>query len=111
MLSYSEESVVPMHTTLPSEPLGSMRTSFAPSTGLKDTADRFRVGRFFDDLLPDGLKLIGGDNCRCVFATLDLALVGALGGADGDDLAWTWHLQLQIGVVGDGHELRVVWTS
>ena len=51
------------------------------------------VRRFFDDLIPDGRKLFGGDNCRGVFAALDLALVGALeGGADGDDPAWTWHL-------------------
>ena len=53
------------------------------------------VRRFFDSLLPDGRKLFGGDNCRGVFATLDLALVGTLeGGADGDDPAWTRHLQL-----------------
>ena len=70
------------------------------------------VGRFFDDLLPDSRKLFGGDNCSGVFAALDLALVDALeGGADGDDPAWTWHLQLQIGVVGDDHELRVKWSS
>ena len=70
------------------------------------------VWRFFDDLLPYGRKLFGGDNCRGMFAALDLSLVGALeGGADGDDPAWTWHLQLQIGVVGDSHKLRVAWTS
>ena len=44
------------------------------------------VGCFFDDLLPDGRELFGGDNHRGVFVTLDLALVGVLeGGADGDD--------------------------
>ena len=43
---------------------------------------------------------------------LDLALVGILeGGADGDDPAGTRHLQLEVCVVGDGHELRVTWTS
>ena len=53
------------------------------------------VGRFFNDLLLDGRKLFGGDNCSGVFAALDLALVGALeGGTDGDDPAWAWHLQL-----------------
>ena len=47
-----------------------------------------------------------------MFAALDLALIGALeGGADGDDPAWTRHLQLQIGIVGDSHELRVAWMS
>ena len=79
-----------------------MRTSLAPSTGSKDPAD----------LLLDGRKLFGGDNCHGVFAALDLTLIGTLeGGADGDDPTWTRHLQLQIGVVGDGHELRVAWTS
>ena len=52
------------------------------------------VGCFFDNDLPDGRKLFGGDNRCDVFAALDLALVGVLEGADGDDPAWTWHLQL-----------------
>ena len=48
------------------------------------------VRRFFDDLLPDGRKLFGGENYRGMFAALDLALVGTLeGGVDGDDPAWT----------------------
>ena len=38
-LSYSEESVVPMRTTLLFEPLGSMRTSLAPFAGLKEPVD------------------------------------------------------------------------
>ena len=43
-LSYSEESVVPMRTTLPLELLGSMRTSLVPSIGSKDLADRWWLG-------------------------------------------------------------------
>ena len=39
-LSYLEESVVPMRSTLSSGLLGSMRTSLMPSTGSKDPADR-----------------------------------------------------------------------
>ena len=35
-LSYSEESVVPMRTVLPSELLGSMRTSLEPSVDSND---------------------------------------------------------------------------
>ena len=67
---------------------------------------------FFGDHLPDGCKLLGGDDYRGVFVALDLALVGTLeGGTNGDDPAWSWHLQLQIGVVGDDHELRIAWTS
>ena len=30
-------------------------------------------------------------------------------GADGDDPVGARHLELQVGVVGDGHELRVAW--
>ena len=31
-----------------------------------------RVGRFFDNLLPNGCKFFGGDNCRGMFTTLNL---------------------------------------
>ena len=82
-----------MRTTLPLEPLGSMRTSLAPSIGSKDLTDRL-APRFFGDLLPDGRELFGGDNCRGVLIALDLALVGALEGVDDDDSTWTRHLQL-----------------
>jgi hypothetical protein len=30
-------------------------------------------------------------------------------GADGDDPVGARHLELEVGVVGDGHELRVAW--
>ena len=43
-LSYFEESVVPMRTTLPLELLGSMRTSLVPSNGLKDPANCLGLG-------------------------------------------------------------------
>ena len=47
-----------------------------------------------------------------MFTAFDLALVGVLeGGADGDDPVRTQHLQLQIGVVRDGHELHIAWMS
>ena len=60
---------------------------------LKRPGRPFGVGCFFGDLLPDCRKLLGGDDRCSVFVALDLALVGTLeGGADGDDLAWTWHL-------------------
>ena len=79
---------------------------------LKSPGRPLGVGCFFDDLLPDGHKLFGGDDCCDVFASLGLTLVGTLeGGANGDDPVWTSDLQFQIGVVGDGHELRVAWMS
>ena len=44
--------------------------------------------------------------------TLDVALVGVLErGADGDDTPRARHLQLEIGVVGDGHEFGVAGTT
>ena len=47
-----------------------------------------------------------------MIAALNLALVGVLeGGADGDDPTGAQHLQLEVGVVGDGHELRIAWSS
>ena len=43
---------------------------------------------------------------------LDVALVGVLERrADGDDALWTRHLELEVGVVGDGHELGVARTT
>ena len=42
----------------------------------------------------------------------DLTLIGPLeGGANDDDPMWAQHLQLEVCVVGDGHELRVAWSS
>jgi hypothetical protein len=32
-------------------------------------------------------------------------------GSDGDDPFGAWHLELEVGVVGDGHELGVAWPS
>ena len=43
-LSYLEESVVPMRTILPSELLGSMRTSLKPSVDSNDPVDFFASG-------------------------------------------------------------------
>ena len=62
---------------------------------LKRLGRSLGVRRFFNGLLPDGRKLLGGDNCHGVFAALKLALIGVLeGGADGDDPSWSRHLQL-----------------
>ena len=95
VLSYSEESVVPMHTTLPLEPLVSMRTSLTPSIGSKDPADRLGSGASLaTSFLMAASSLEAMIYCG-VFTALDLALIGAIeGGADGDDPAWTRHLQL-----------------
>ena len=48
------------------------------------------VGRSFGDLLLEGIEFPGGDDCRGMATTPDLAVVGTLeGGADGDDPTWT----------------------
>ena len=47
-----------------------------------------------------------------VLNALDVAFVGMLERrADGDDTLRTQHLQLEVGVVGDGHELGVTGTT
>src|SRR6185369_14029169 len=48
----------------------------------------------------------------CVLNALDVALVSVLERrADGDDTLRSWHLELEVGVVGDGHELGVARTT
>jgi hypothetical protein len=43
-----------------------------------------------------------------VLHTLHVAFVRvSVRGADGDDPVGAWHLELEVGVVGDGHELGV----
>ena len=64
-----------------------------PLHWLKRPGRLLGVGCFFGDLLLDGHKLLGGDYCRGVIATLDLSFIGMLeGGADGDDLARSRYL-------------------
>ena len=92
-LSYSEESVVPMRTILPSKLIGSTRTSLEPSVDLNDPVDFSASGASFDDLLLEGGEFPRGDTCCGVTVALDLALIGTLeGGADGDDPMGAWHL-------------------
>ena len=41
----------------------------------------------------------------------DVALIGMLARcAYGDDAVWTRHLELEVGVVGDGHKLGIAWS-
>ena len=71
-----------------------------------------RVERFFGDLLLEGGEFPGGDDCYGMAAALDLVVVGPLeGGADGDDPVGARHLQLEVCIAGDDHELRVAWSS
>ena len=75
---------------------------------LKGSGRPLRVGHSFSDVLPDGYELLRSEGCQSELATLDLTLIGPLErSADCDDPTWAWHLELEVGVVGDGHELRV----
>jgi hypothetical protein len=79
--------------------------------GLKGSGNPIGVRRLLRGILPDGRKFLGDDDHRGELAALHLTLVGALeGGVDDDDLVWAWHLELQMSIIGDGHELHVVWS-
>ena len=52
------------------------------------------------------IRSTGGDECGCLGDAVLLAIVGLLEAAlDDDDPLWARHLELEVGVVGDGHEL------
>ena len=94
-LSYLEESVVPMRTTLTLRVAGVYEDLLSALHGLERPDRPLGVGCFFDDLLPDGRELFGGDNRRGMFTALNLALVGTLEvGANGVHPMQTRHLQL-----------------
>jgi hypothetical protein len=58
------------------------------------------------------VKSIRGDQCGCLGDAVLLAVVGLLKAIhDGDDPFGARHLQLQIVVVGDGHELGKAWLA
>ena len=78
---------------------------------LKGFGRPLHVGRSFGDVLPDGCEFLGSQGCQSELVALDLELIGPLErSADGDDPTWAQHLELEVGVVGDGHELRVTWS-
>ena len=76
-LSYLEESAVPMRTTLPSELLGSMRTSLEPSADSNDPLISLRWA-FFGSFLLEGGEFPRGDDHGGVAAAFDFALISTL---------------------------------
>jgi hypothetical protein len=62
---------------------------------------------------PSGVFQVGDEclglyKCFGILDALDIALVGvAIRGADNDDTCWSRHLQLEVCIVWDGHELGV----
>jgi hypothetical protein len=80
--------------------------------GLEGPSQLLGVKCFLNSPLLDDCELLRGDSLRDELAVLDIALIGALeGGATSDDPTWAWHLDLEVGVVGDGHELHVARVS
>jgi hypothetical protein len=71
-----------------------------------------RVGRLLGEAFQvgdEGLRLGKG---LSVLHALHVAFVRvAVRGSDGDDPIRARHLELEVGVVGDGHELGVAWSS
>ena len=110
-LSYAEESAVPIRTFFALGATGIQEDLPGAFCRFERSRQLLCVGCPFNDLLPEGDELFGCDDYGCVSAAFDLALVSALeGGADGDDPMGTRHLQLQVRVIGYGHELRVAWS-
>ena len=93
-LSYSRKSVVPMRTVLPSELLGSMRTSSKPSIDSNDPVDFFASGASSETA---SLRAVSFPEARIavVWPQHSTSHLGA------------WYLQLEVCIVGDGHELRI----
>ena len=55
---------------------------------------------------------IGGDECSYLGNAVLLTIVGLLKAAlDGDDSLRAGHLELKVGVIGDGHELGEEWST
>jgi hypothetical protein len=56
----------------------------------------------------DGLGL--GEGLSLLHALHVAFIRVSVRGSDGDDPDGAWHLELEVGVVGDGHELGVAWS-
>jgi hypothetical protein len=68
------------------------------------------VWRLLGEALQVGDEGLGFGEGLGVLHALHVAFVRvSVRGADGDDPVGAWHLELEIGVVGDGHELGVAW--
>jgi hypothetical protein len=90
--------------------LGSRGTDLTVSAGSKLPALALHVWRLLGEALQvgdDGLRF--GEGLGVLHA-LHVAFVRvSVRGADGDDPVGARHLELEVGVVGDDHELGVAW--
>jgi hypothetical protein len=71
-----------------------------------------RVGRLLGEAIHVGDEGFGLGEGLGVLHAFHVAFVSvAVHGPDGDDSLGARHLELEVGVVGDGHELGVAWSS
>jgi hypothetical protein len=71
-----------------------------------------RVRRLLGEAFQVGDEGLGLGESLGVLHALHAAFVRvAVRGSDGDDPIRTRHLELEVGVVGDGHELDIAWSS
>jgi hypothetical protein len=70
-----------------------------------------RIWHLLGEVLQVGDEGLGFGEGLDVLHALHVAFVRvSVRGADGDDPARARHLELEVGVVGDGHELGVAWS-
>jgi hypothetical protein len=70
-----------------------------------------RIWRLLGEALQVGDEGLGFGKGLGVLHALHVAFVRvSVRGADGDDPVGARHLELEVGVVGDGHELSVAWS-
>src|SRR6187455_935737 len=71
-----------------------------------------RIWRLLGEALQVGDEGLGLGEGLSVLHALHVAFVRvSVHGSDGDDPVGAWHLELEVRVVGDGHELGVAWSS
>src|SRR5688572_25228735 len=108
--SYLGSSSEPIHICLEASLLGSRGTDLTVSAGSKLPAWRFASGASFGEALQVGDEGLGFGEGLGVLHALHVAFVRvSVHGADGDDPVGARHLELEVGVVGDGHELGIAW--
>jgi hypothetical protein len=78
---------------------------------LKVVGVALRVWHFLGEALQVGDEGLGFGKGLSVLHTLHVAFVRvSIRGSDGDDPVGARHLELEVDVVGDGHELGVAWS-
>jgi hypothetical protein len=70
-----------------------------------------RIWHLLGEALQVGDEGLGFGEGLSVLHALHVTFVRvSVRGSDGDDPVGAWHLELEVGVVGDGHELGVAWS-